>query len=189
MMKISKKANGTNTLNVILIVINIILLAAVIMIWANSGKESAESQAIGTLEVGTEEQAAATALKADVKLCSSIDDEYNCEESSTFRMNRAVYMLFSISGFGNIETDEGMLTAITTDVETRDSRGNIIEGMTGLLFDASVYNSTEKTLRFSEFLPTLLKITAPGTYTVKFEITDMVTEEKITKTLSFEAVR
>jgi hypothetical protein len=193
----NNRAMGTKELNVILAVINIILLITVIVVWLNTGKEEKKETAmIGESEVGIGEQAAGlqfetkkAPLSADVKLCSSFDDNYNCEEADKFRINSAVYMLFSVSGFGQADTENGWLTGIRVNVNTTDDSGKSIESMTGLLFDAALYNSTEQNLRFSEYLSTLMKISSVGNYNFEFEITDMITGETITKTIAFEMER
>ena len=195
-VKMNRKAMGTNQLNVILIVINVILLVAVVIVWMNMNKEvKAETQLVGESQAGTGEQAAGLSeaktvpLSANVKLCSSIDENYNCNETSKFRINSVIYMLFSVSGFQQADTDEGQLIGIRANVNTTDSSGKSIESMTGLLFDAALYNTTEQNLRFKEYLSTLMKISSAGSYNFEFEIIDMITGETITKTMPFEMER
>jgi hypothetical protein len=183
-----KKANGTNVLNVILIVINVILLAAVIIIWMNA-KQNGEAQTLGTLEVGTEPTSAAEAnpLAADVKLCSSIDENYNCEDTSKFKTGSTIYMITTLSGFEQQYSEEGWLFGIRQNITTTYEDGNIVGRMTPEEAETAEFTETEQdSMIFMEKFETPLNTDMPGIYTLEFKITDRLSGKKITGQKIFE---
>lgn len=195
-VKMNRKAMGTNQLNVILIVINVILLVAVVIVWMNSGKEEkVQTTTIGESEIGVGAQQPTSQqfetnkapLTADVRLCSSIDENYNCNEIAKFNTGNTIYLITTVSGFEQIDTDEGWLTGIRQNITTTDETGNILERMTKRGIETADYTETKQDIMtLTNKFETLLNTDAPGKYTLKFEITDRITGEKITGQKMFE---
>ncbi|MBW2992652.1 hypothetical protein KY345_05540 [Candidatus Woesearchaeota archaeon] len=194
----NRKAIGTNELSVILIVINIVLLVSVIIVGLSLRKEEVEEEEFifEGFEVGEQKlidpqfKVKEEPLSADVKLCNSIDENFNCDESNTFGFGSDIYVLFSVSGFQQADTDQGWLTGIRGDIKAINSDGEVIEQINGLLFNFAEYTQTrQSSVKLKEKISTFLKIDIPGEYIFEFEITDRISGEKITKRVNLEILK
>lgn len=123
----------------------------------------------------------------EVKLCSFIDENYNCNEKpgGEFDQGEDVYLYVKVAGFEQIQTKEGYLFGLEESIETVNPEGAVIDPLTGTAIDISDFADQKKdSLLFRNKIPNLYLFN-PGEHTVTLSLRDKVTGLVAKKTLSF----
>ncbi len=154
------------------VLVVLIMVVAGVLVYLGSIKEKIE---VTELEI------------EELKFCSYIDEEYNCEENpdAVYPVGSNVYIYLKLKGFSQIEKPEGWLIAVKEDIRTIDPNGEEVVSLTGTIADLGDY-MTEKSehLQLKNVLHTSLT-DVPGEYAVVVLIKDKIDLDETSKIVKF----
>jgi hypothetical protein len=126
----------------------------------------------------------------ELKLCSFIDENYNCNEKpdAIFQKGDDVYLYIKLRQFSQLQTSDGYLIGISEDVETTGPEGERVEALTGsnVVDLASFVDEEQEFLVLKNKFSTISTIVdTVGRHDVRLSIKDKISGAVAQRTISF----